>query len=259
MSTYQDDFHPLSYLKTYYQVGANMSEFKCFPLKFLYEFFANQVAVSQPITEYKVLDYGSGPAVANVVSAAKVATEIILAEFGEKTRRAIQQWLNKEDSAWDWSPNISYIVQGRSKLEVAEREEKVRQLIKAVVPCDITEDKPIQEGYEGPYDAVVSILCLEAGCRTHDEYKTAIKKMWCLLKPNGSILLHSTIRKDPTKASQYTFGSHTFEDLPLTLDFIHSTLAEAKFVDITTETGPNPPPWMDGHVFITARKVTVYT
>ena len=46
-----------------------------------------------------MLDYGCGPVIANVISAAGIGSDIILAEYTEKSRQAIQQWLDSEPSA----------------------------------------------------------------------------------------------------------------------------------------------------------------
>ena len=56
------------------------------PYKILHEFFAEKRQTLEPGAEYKVLDFGSGPVVAYVVSAATVATswEIVFADITKK-------------------------------------------------------------------------------------------------------------------------------------------------------------------------------
>ena len=46
------------------------------------------------------------------------------------------------------------------------REETLRKAIKVIVPCNITQDPPIAKGYEGPYDVMMSMLCIENCCLT---------------------------------------------------------------------------------------------
>ena len=57
------------------------------------------------------------------------------------------------------------------------RKQDMLKAIKAIVPCDITQDPPIAKGYEGPYDVVMSMLCLETACRTRVEYTAAVKRL----------------------------------------------------------------------------------
>ena len=55
-----------------------------------------------------------------------------------------------------------------------KRKIDMQKAIKVVVHCDITKDPPIVKGYEGPYDVVMSLLCLEHAYCTRSEYTTAV-------------------------------------------------------------------------------------
>ena len=72
-------------------------------------------------------------------------------------------------------------LEGLGEEEVAKRQEDVRTLVKAVVKCDIWMDPPIQSGYEGPYDVILSSLCLECACTSLEEYEVAVTKLSTLL------------------------------------------------------------------------------
>ena len=49
-------------------------------------------------------------------------------------------------------------LEGKSQNEAIEREECLRSITRAVVPCDVTQDPPIvAEGFGGPYDAVMYV------------------------------------------------------------------------------------------------------
>ena len=63
-----------------------------------------------------------------------------------------------------------------------------------MVHCDITKDPPIAKGYEGPYDVVMSLLCLKHACWTRSEYTTTDKKLATMVKTGGTLLLHTTLR-----------------------------------------------------------------
>ena len=107
----------------------------------------------------KVLDYGSGPVIFGAISAATKASEIVLSDLSGKNRDALRTWLNGGAGAFDWSPHFKFVVcelEGKSEKEAEEREDQVRKLVKAVVHCDISEEPPIEKGYNCTYDVVIS-------------------------------------------------------------------------------------------------------
>ena len=65
-----------------------------------------------------------------------------------------------------------------------------------MVSCDITKEELIVEGREGPYEIVLSSLCLENPSLNVPEYRELMKKMVSLVKENGYFLLLSAIREN---------------------------------------------------------------
>ena len=186
----------------------------------------------------KVLDYGCGPALVHVISAAGIsdATEIILAEFTDECRKQIQLWIDKDPSAWDWTPYIKYVVQSLEGNEdgraVIQREESLRESIKAVVPCDISQDPPIAEAFAGPqYDVVMSVLCLEGACETRHDYKAAVRKLRSLIKPGGYLLLYCSL-KNTESYGHYHVGENKFMLLGVSLEFVLESLKDSGFLDV---------------------------
>ena len=255
MSNYHSKFSPSVYLELRYKHPGD-NNFHDFAIQRLHKFF-NNIQVS-PTSPFKVLDYGCGPVLATVISAARVATEIVLAEYTEKNRRAIQQWLEKEPTAWNWRPFFEHVVvtlEGKSSNEAIEREKCLRSIISAVVPCDVTQDPPIAEGFRGPYDAVMCMLSIEAGCHTHEEYEVAVKRIHRLIKSGGYLLLYSTVRRDTTTLGSYCVGSETFTEVPLTLEFVCTTLSNSKLNILSTECLELPEnSEIDQAAFIVAKK-----
>ena len=231
MNDYHNNFSPLRYLEGGYTTPGEV---------FLHDFALQQLSVFFSREKFdptcKVLDYGCGPAIANSISAAGVAKELVLAEYTEKNRKAVQQWLDNDPSAWNWKPYFEYIVvnlEGKSEKEAREREHVFRNLVKAVIPCDVTQDPPIAVGYEGPYDVVVCILSIEAGCLTQEDYKAAVKRVAQLVKPDGFLLHYFVVRNDTSQPGCYTVGAETFMEVPLTLEFVNTTLKATNFEVVT--------------------------
>ena len=162
--SYDDNFKVSTYLD--FMVDSELMKFS---LECLNECFS---AIDSGENGLTVLDYGCGPNLANHISAASKATEIVLADYCKPNRDFTKKWLAADPSAHDWSFYFKHVVEtleGKSHQESIERQKVLRDKVKAVVACDITKDQFIEEGYEGPYDVVKSLLCLSnAATNTED-------------------------------------------------------------------------------------------
>ena len=252
---YRDNFEPQEYLTERYP--GQISEYRKAALKCFHEFFQ-----SYPISmrgQLKILDYGAGPTIAYQISASQYASEIVLADYTEKNLGAVQLWLDGDSRAHDWSPYFKYVVQeleGRSEKKVRGREEELRRVIRAVVSCDISQESAIQNGYEGPYDIVVSCTCLEVACATKADFAAAILKLSKFLKPDGMILVLISLPKPGVKDDFYKIGSNKYYCLLLDEDFIRDCLRQAGFCNVDIRPLPIFPqgPLMKfDKVFITAK------
>jgi hypothetical protein len=226
---------PNAYLELCYKQQNARKSMTDFAVVNVHKFFEQKHSTSQDDTPMKVLDYGCGPVLAYTICAAGANAEIVLAEYGENNRSALQDWLDRNPSAWDWTPYIKHVTcnfEGKDETEVDTREETMRKAIKAIVPCDITKDPPIAKGYEGPYDVVMSMLCIENGCLTRQEYKAAVKRIATLVKREGNLLIHSTVRNrkegDDTPGYYY-IGEKRHIQIALSLQFVLMTLKESGF------------------------------
>ena len=238
------EVNPTFYLEIGFTPQGPYRAIKEFPLAYLHRFFAQKHLISNGGEPLRVLDYGCGPVVAYDISAAGLNVEIVLAEYGAKCRSALNEWLSHSPTAWDWSPYIKHVIQnveGRNEKEAIEREESLRKAIKAVVACDITQDPPIAEGCEGPYDVIMSMLCIENGCLTQEEYKAAVKRIASLVKRGGNLLLYSSIRNreehDQTPGYYYV-GETKHIQVALPLKFVLKTLEENGFTVAETNILP---------------------
>ena len=258
MNDYHNKFSTLQYLESHY-TGPQQQKYHNFAVKQLHSFFSNLKGSSKSDPSiYKVLDFGCGPVVANIISAAGVVEEVVLAEYTEGNRKAIQDWLNNDPSAWNWKPFFDYVVvslEGKSADEAVEREKRLRSIVKGVIPCDVTKDPPIALGYEGPYDIVMCLLSIETGCLTQEEYRAAVKRVSTLIKVDGFLLLYSTIRYDTSKPGWFKVGSETFMEISLSFEFVSATLRDANFEIISNDSMETPYiPSMDETCFIVAKK-----
>ena len=114
----------------------NLAPFQVFKLKQLHEFYQSYPSTAK----LKILEIGAGPSIANTVSAAPHAAEIVPSEYTEANRSALLQWLNNDPNAFDWIHIFKCFVvdlEGKTEEAIPTRAELVRIVVKAVVLCDV--------------------------------------------------------------------------------------------------------------------------
>ena len=111
------------------------------------------------------------------------------------------------------------------------RQEELRRVVKAVIPCDITKDAPIDPAYNGPYDVVLSSLCLDTASTSLEEFAGAVRKLAKYIKPGGKLLLQTM--SGPADTVFYMVGKEKFFGLSINEDFLTTTLKKIGFCDIT--------------------------
>ena len=55
-----------------------------------------------------IIDIGSGPNIHNLIPAAKFFKKIVLTDIAECNRSEVKKWLNKDQTAHDWTPFFRY-------------------------------------------------------------------------------------------------------------------------------------------------------
>ncbi len=223
---YVDEFDPKGYLNSEFCDPVTFTE----ELKHLVEFYSvfrdNQLAV---------LDYAGGPSLLHVIPAISKASKIVLADYLQGNRDEVEKWRDCKPDTFDWKPAIEHclILEGQTpqKAIVHQREALLREKLQAVVYCDLTADKIIEEGYEGPYDVINCTGLLDAICKTKQQFRDSIKKLGAMLKKGG----HLVINTDDTE--QYSVASTTF-NTPLYIEDedLEEAYAEAGFNIICLET-----------------------
>ena len=233
-------FDPWPYLDDLY---GEVDGFHHHSLKHIHKFYES---CGSPAAGLKVLEFGAGPVIAYVISASLYASEIVLSEYMETNRKVLQMWLDRNPNAPNWSPFFEYVVQkleGKSKEEAAKREEKLRQVIKAVIPCDIHKNPPVEPAYHGPYDVIFTSFCLEIACNSLEEFSGAVSKLAKLLKPEGKLVIMTM--EGPGDTFYYMDGDKKFFALSISEEALTTILQQNGFRDITVESQPRDSPEVD--------------
>ena len=237
-------FDPWPYLE--YQYG-EVDAFHRHSFKRIHDFYRS---CGSPSTGLKVLEFGAGPVIAYMISASLYASEIVLSEYMETNRKVLQMWLDRDPDAPNWSPFFEHVVQeleGKSKEEAAKREEELRKVIKAIIPCDIHKDPPVEPAYCGPYDVIFTSFCLESACNSLEELSGAVSKLAKLLKPGGKLIIITM--EGPGDTFFYMVGDKKFIALSIREEALTTILQQNRFCDITIECRPRevdiPPEYSD--------------
>ena len=118
------------------------------------------------------------------------------------------------------------------KTEEVIQAELVRKVVKAVVPCDVTQDPPIPNEYVDQYDVVTDFLCLVSACATTEDYTAALVRLHTLLKPGGKVVLYSSETDNTQTPVSYPVGPLYYFGLCLSRDVIFKSLEQAGFCDV---------------------------
>ena len=224
----QDSEFWSGYLSLYY---SNIDEYHKFQLSSFHRFFKSY---QPPAGGAKLLEFGGGAVLSNLISAAPKCKEIVFGEFEEDNRDAVNLWLSKDPSAFNWQLFFSYVVgtlEGGTEENIEERKELLRKTVKAVVPFDIFQADPSED--KGPYDIVTSALCLESICFTKEQYMESVAKMAHLLKPGGVVAMEVF-----EGVNSWVIAGRTIDRNPISRELLREALESAGLSQIKMEIQP---------------------
>ena len=251
-------FDSKAFLSSYYKAeGGNVETYYEFTLGSYHEFWSKMTK-----KDLRVLVFGGGPVVYDLISAACYSDEIIFAEYTAKNRQEVEKWLQNSADSHDWTPFFQFVVknlEGKKNDEVAIRESELRKKISHVLPCDIGWEDPVKwpsnlSAQTAMFDVVTTSLCLEVCVTSSEGYRHAIAKLKRFLKPGGYIVLYGVLEE-----TFYMVGQEKFHCFPLSKQLIEETLASEGFqildeVKIFPLTAENTEPFCDakGNFFVSA-------
>ncbi|KAG6925644.1 nicotinamide N-methyltransferase-like [Chelydra serpentina] len=231
--TYQKDFDPAVYLKTYYSFGSSHcqgNEILELNLRSLFKIF-----ISGGVKGDTLIDIGSGPTIYQLLSACENFQEIIASDYTDRNRQELEKWLKNEPGAFDWTPVVKYVCELEGDREKwSEKEEKLRKKVKQVLKCDVSKSNVLAPMSLPQADCLLSTLCLEAACKDLNSYRAALKNIGSLLKPGGHLVMVIVL-----KETYYMVGQRRFSCLYLERESVEEALREAGYDVQCIEVTPN--------------------
>ncbi|KAM4651559.1 indolethylamine N-methyltransferase-like [Discoglossus pictus] len=253
---YIKEFNPQEYLDTYYATdkGILIGEWTNFSLKHLHETFTTGGVKGDTL-----IDIGSGPTIYHLLSACGAFKNIITSDFLPQNTAEVEKWLNKDPSAFDWTPIIRFVcnLEGNSE-NWKRKEETLRKSVKQVIKCDVTKKNPLEPHVLPPADCVISCLCLEVPCKDIDDFRDILKNLKCLIKPGGHLIVLSSLN-----CSFWYSGKTCFSSVSMNKESIERVFSEAGYeiekmvVEPRSETIGKDICDYDGYYYIHVRKPPV--
>ena len=199
-----------------------------FPIDYFHKFY-QRFHTEWDHTTAKLLEVGGGPCIHSFISAAPYVAEIYHSDYVQSCRDEVTMWKNNDPNAYNWTPYFNHIV---NKLEgqsgpnvVAERQQKIRKILKDVVYCDINADDIIPS-ITFPVNIITTSYCLEHHNKSLELYESALRKLYDMLALKGFLALLSGIE------CTWCILNGVKHPAPLyvSLDIIKKSLEKAGFV-----------------------------
>ncbi|XP_006890932.1 PREDICTED: nicotinamide N-methyltransferase [Elephantulus edwardii] len=220
---YLSHFNPRDYLEKYYNFESRHSaenQIVRYLLENLFKIFC-----LDGVRGDLLIDIGSGPTIYQLLSACESFKEIIASDYSDQNLQELERWLKKEPGAFDWSPVVNYVchLEG-NRVKGPEKEEKLRQVVKQVLKCDVTQSQPLGPVSLPLADCLLTTLCLDAACPDLPTYRAALRNLGNLLKPGGFLVIVDALR-----SSYYMIGERRFSSLSLSQEAVETAVREAGY------------------------------
>ena len=174
-----------------------------------------------------LLEFGAGPYLHTMISAAPYVSKIYHTDFLEECRREVILWKNKDPKAYDWSPYFKFVVnalEGQSGTDVvAEREELLRSKLKDSLFLDMKSNDPLP-AHPGSFDIIYTGFCIESIAVSLEEYKVIMKRVSSLLNPNGHLVMLAN-----QGCTWYSVNEVKYPTYPISIAEVLQTLEEVGF------------------------------
>lgn len=221
-----DRFPPRRYLTEYYgKVGEKIG----FENDALLRFFAETYGTIRIPRNAKVLEFGGGPTIYSLISAAPHVGEIHFSDHLHGNIAEVMKWKNNDPDSFPWS---RYVRRGLhhegmkepTEDEVKSREQLIRVKMTEFLSCDAMLSNPLGLKYKGEYDVVSMNFVAESITDEPQEYKRILENVASLLKPGGFLVTTGL-----EKAQYYLIGGLVFPATYVRLSDIKQALGKLGF------------------------------
>jgi hypothetical protein len=219
------EFDPSDYLNEYY---ADIGLENLALLRFLAE-------ACQDIPKGGVLlDFGGGPTIYTLISAANRVDEIHFADYLEANLDEVRRWIDADPAAFDWSGFIRQALEfetgtAPTDSEIEQRASQIRERVTQLTRCDASRTPPT-DCHHDLYDVLLTNFCAESATSDRWQWQAYMTNIVSLLKPGGRLVISAL-----EGATRYSVGSRWFPAVAISEDDMIELLEENGFPRKTIE------------------------
>ncbi len=220
-------FDPRAYLREYYSHLGNENRAL---LRFLDEAYAR---IFTEIDTARMLEFGGGPTIYQLISAARYAVSIDFSEYLDANLNEVQLWLRDRRGQFFWDSFIRYVLDREGALlhpgAVAQRRQLIRNKIERLIYCDAKKLHPLGSEFRSPYDIVSVNFVLESITTEMAEWNVFVEHVAPLVRPQGYLLMCAIMG-----ANSYRVGNLYFPAVPISPKIIETKLQQQHFSIVLT-------------------------
>ena len=157
--------------------------------------FYQQFSRSWDASTARFLEYGGGPIVYPLISAAPFFNEITFSDYQQLNLDAVVAWRDSEEGHHDWLPYFKYVLselEGNDDSEemALERQDEARAKVRSILLGDLHADKilSLDSDFHEMFDVISSNFCLDAVADTVSDYYINVRHLGELVKPGGFLI-----------------------------------------------------------------------
>jgi hypothetical protein len=157
----------------------------------------------------RLLDFGGGPTIYPLISAADRVDEIHFSDYLESNLEEVRRWLHRDPTAFDWDDFIRKAIELESGAPCSEaaaegRANRIRERVTRLCRCDASRTPPVEPPPD-LYDVVLTNFCAESATSDRDEWAFFTTNILSVLKPGGWLVISAL-----KGATRYAVGSRSF-------------------------------------------------
>ncbi|XP_063291714.1 nicotinamide N-methyltransferase-like [Pelobates fuscus] len=192
-----------------------------FPMEQLY-----RVAGQGKIMGDYLIDISGGCNIYHLLPIFEVFRDITILEFSDLCVKDLVKWKHRESESYDFTHALSIMeeLQG-SSFKGNEMENALRRNISHILKCDFTKENITDPVVLPKADCVLSVYIFHAVSEDLDDYCRNLKKVSCLLKLGGHLLLFGLFN-----GKYYTVGGSKYHILTSDKTSVEEALRDAGFV-----------------------------
>ncbi|MCX6021275.1 MAG: CoA transferase [Chloroflexi bacterium] len=196
------DWNAADYLREYY--GGDVPPDELATLAFL-------AVVLEGLEDFPtLLEVGCGPTVHHVLGATPYVSMIHMADYLPANLAEVRRWLQREPGHHDWraftrEALLAEGVPDPTHGAVNDREHDLRAKVTALLPCDLSQPKPLGPGLDVTYEAVLSCYCADSATADRGVWETYMRNLFSLVAPGGAAIV-TALRS----CSSYRVGQRRF-------------------------------------------------